>query len=125
MSDFAVHLLDVGGFNYGDSILCRFGDTKILIDGGTPRSGAASQSVVLAEDVDHLPIQDQARAILGQSGSTLTVDLLLVIHCHSDHTGCLPALLQSGKLSCDWALVADPQLDTASRPTRTSRRSPL
>jgi beta-lactamase superfamily II metal-dependent hydrolase len=110
MSDFTVHLLDVGAFNYGDSILCRFGGTTVLIDGGTPRSGTASQSVVLGEDVQHSPIQDQARKILGQTGSTLKVDLLVVTHCHSDHMGCLPDLVQAGKLSCDWALVADPQL---------------
>ena len=61
MSDFTVDLLDVGAFNYGDSILCRFGDVSILIDGGILRSGAASESVVLGEDVRHRPIQDQAR----------------------------------------------------------------
>jgi beta-lactamase superfamily II metal-dependent hydrolase len=110
MADFAVHLLDVGAFNYGDSILCRFGDTTILIDGGTPRSGAASDDIVLGEDVHHPPIQDQARGILGQSGSKLAVDLLVVTHCHSDHMGCLPKLAAAGKLSCKWALVADPQL---------------
>jgi beta-lactamase superfamily II metal-dependent hydrolase len=110
MSDFAVHLLDVGAFNYGDSILCRFGGTTVLIDGGTPRSGTASQSVVLGEDIQHAPIQDQARKILGQTGSTLTVDLLVVTHCHSDHMGCLPDLVHSGTLKCDWALLADPQL---------------
>ena len=110
MADFAVHLLDVGAFNYGDSILCQFGNTTILIDGGTPRSGTASDSVVLGEDVHHRPIQDQAREILGQTGSQLTVDLLVVTHCHSDHMGCLPALVEAGKLSCEWALLADPQL---------------
>src|SRR5215210_3021476 len=92
MSDFAVHLLDVGAFNYGDSILCKFGETTILIDGGTPRSGTASQSVVLGDDIRHTPIQDQVRKILGQSGATLKVDLLIVTHCHSDHMGCLPDL---------------------------------
>ena len=110
MSDFTIDLLDVGAFNYGDSILCRFGDTSILIDGGTPRSGSASESVVLGEDVRHRAIQDQAREILGQSGSRLSVDLLVVTHCHSDHMGCLPAIFQAGKLACEWALVADPQL---------------
>lgn len=110
MSDFTVHLLDVGAFNYGDSLLCRFGTTTILIDGGTPSSGRPSQSVVLGEDVNHLPIQDQARAILGQTGPALKVDLLVVTHCHSDHMGCLPALVASGKLKCSWALVADPAL---------------
>ena len=110
MSDFTVHLLDVGAYNYGDSILCRFGGTTVLIDGGTPKSGTASQSVVLGEDIQHSPIQDQARTILGQSGSVLKVDLLVITHCHSDHMGCLPDLVLAGKLSCDWALVADPQL---------------
>jgi beta-lactamase superfamily II metal-dependent hydrolase len=110
MSDFSVHLLDVGAFNYGDSILCRFGGTTILIDGGTPRSDEASASIVLGEDIQHAPIHDQARAILTQTGSTLTVDLLVVTHCHSDHMGCLPDLVKAGKLACQWALLADPQL---------------
>lgn len=133
MSNFTVHLLDVGAFNYGDSILCRFGQTTILIDGGTPHSGAASQSVVLGEDIQHAPIQDQARSLLGQSGSKLTVDLLVVTHCHSDHMGCLPDLLQAGKLACDWALVADPALgygitsdsDEPPLPERMSGRDKL
>jgi beta-lactamase superfamily II metal-dependent hydrolase len=110
MSDFSIHLLDVGAFNYGDSLLCRFGATTILIDGGTPRSDRPSDSIVLGEDVHHQPLQDQIRALLNQSGSVAKVDLLIVTHCHSDHMGCLPALVASGKLTCKWALLADPQL---------------
>jgi hypothetical protein len=33
---FAVHLLDVGPDEYGDAVLCRFGDVSILIDGAHP-----------------------------------------------------------------------------------------
>jgi beta-lactamase superfamily II metal-dependent hydrolase len=109
MSDFSVHCLDVGAFNYGDSILCVFDGHTILIDGGTPRSGEASDAVVAGEDVSHEPIQDQIRAVLGQSG-TAEVDLLIVTHCHADHIGSLPKLFGSGALKCQWALLADPQL---------------
>lgn len=109
MSDFSIHFLDVGAYNYGDSVLCVIGGKTILIDGGTPRSDRASQSNVLGDDIDHEPIQDQVRALLGQTGA-VKVDLLVVTHCHSDHMGCLPALVETGKLKCTWALLADPQL---------------
>jgi beta-lactamase superfamily II metal-dependent hydrolase len=107
--NFKIHCLDVGAYNYGDSILCIFGDTTILIDGGTVRSDEASESVVLGDDVHHKPIQEQMRQLLQQSGP-VTVDLLIITHCHSDHMGCLPELVASGDLKCRWALLADPQL---------------
>jgi beta-lactamase superfamily II metal-dependent hydrolase len=109
MSDFFVHCLDVGAFNYGDSILCEIGGRTILIDGGTPRSGQPSAAVVAGEDVAHQPIQQQVRDLLGQSG-TPEVDLLVVTHCHADHIGSLPTLFADGELTCRWALLADPQL---------------
>ena len=110
MADFTVHVLDVGAHNYGDSLLCIFGTRTILIDGGTPRSGRPSSSVVAGEDVAHRPIQEQMRALLGQATGPVAVDLLIVTHCHSDHMGCLPGLVAAGDLTCTWALLADPQL---------------
>jgi beta-lactamase superfamily II metal-dependent hydrolase len=107
--NFTIHCLDVGNFNFGDSILCKFGTKTILIDGGQPGSKGPTDSVVLGEDVHHTPIQDQMRQLLNQSGP-VTVDLLIVTHCHKDHMGCLPDLVTAGDLKCRWALLADPRL---------------
>lgn len=31
-----IHLLDVGRYEYGDAVLCRFGNRTVLIDGAHP-----------------------------------------------------------------------------------------
>jgi beta-lactamase superfamily II metal-dependent hydrolase len=96
-----VHFLDVGAIQYGDSILCRRGDTTIYIDGAHPADYEGQTGY------DSLP--EQMRQILGIE-PPFTVDLLVVTHCHGDHIGCLPKFVASGDLRCKWALIADPDL---------------
>src|SRR5207245_818501 len=38
-------------------------------------------------------------------GPPFAVSLLVATHLHSDHIGCLPALVHQGTLRADWALV--------------------
>ncbi len=108
MPKFMIHLLDVGAVDYGDSILCDFPGSTVLIDGGRTSSSRASADVVKGEDVSHRPLQEQIKEKLGQP--IAAVDLLVVTHCHSDHMGCLPELVEKGVLKTKWALLSDPQL---------------
>lgn len=108
MANSVLHCLDVGGITYGDAILYQRGGKTILIDGGKTKSAQTTTSVVLGDDVTHKPLDQQIREILNQPQAH--VDLLVITHCHSDHIGCLPQLLDEDRLTCDWALVADPQL---------------
>jgi beta-lactamase superfamily II metal-dependent hydrolase len=94
-------LLDMGKEKYGDCILCLVGGKRILIDGGHPgdfdgQPGSAS-------------IPDQIGAILNVS-QPYRIDLLVVTHCHLDHIGCLPRMVQDGVLDVKAALVADERL---------------
>jgi len=95
---FAIHLLDVGTEDYGDSLLVEAAGRRLLIDGG--------HQADLRGSPDHPAIPDQVRDILGESRPR--IDLLVVTHCHLDHIGCLPELVPD--LSIEWALVADPDL---------------
>src|SRR5437867_12967535 len=93
-----IWLLDMGTEQYGDCLVCRRGNRTILIDGGHPgdfqdRNGFKS-------------IPNQLRAILKKQ-PPFDIDLLIVTHCHRDHIGCLPALVQDGVLKIKRALVAD------------------
>jgi beta-lactamase superfamily II metal-dependent hydrolase len=90
-------LLDMGRVKFGDSILCQFGDKTILIDGGHPGDDSPNDG--------HAAIQDQIRGLTGHW--PLKVDLLVITHCHLDHIGCLPALVDQG-LTATWVLAADP-----------------
>jgi beta-lactamase superfamily II metal-dependent hydrolase len=98
---FAVHLLDVGPEEFGDAVFCQFGDKTVLID-GAHQSDARSQE-------GHPSIPQQLQNLTNQQGS-VRVSLLIVSHTHDDHIGCLPELIQGGKLLADWALLADPAL---------------
>ena len=94
-------LLDMGTEQYGDCIVCRRGDRTILIDGGHPgdfedRNGFKSIPHQLAGIFNKQPPFD--------------IDLLIVTHCHRDHIGCLPALVEGGVLKIARALVADETL---------------
>jgi beta-lactamase superfamily II metal-dependent hydrolase len=94
-----VHLLDVGVEEYGDALLLQFDERAVLVDGGHASARAANAG--------HASIPDQLGQLLAQS-SPYHVDLLIVTHAHSDHIGCLPALIDQDLLRADWALVADP-----------------
>lgn len=94
----AVFMLDMGWRPYGDCIVCRFGETSVLIDGGhkediEPQNGFPSIPQQLAQVLGHDPPFD--------------LSLLIVTHCHSDHAGCLPELVADGVVRAQWALVAD------------------
>lgn len=92
-----VHLLDIGsgsGHQYGDCLLCEFGDVSVLIDGG--------------HRGDEELVMEQLQQLLGQN-STVTVSLIIITHPHDDHIGCIPSLVDQGLLKADSALVCDPQ----------------
>jgi beta-lactamase superfamily II metal-dependent hydrolase len=102
-----IYLLDVGDQIYGDCILAVDNDIRILIDGSHPgdfkqRGSSAS-------------IPDQLHSILGAE-QPIRIDLLVVTHCHSDHIGCLPALIENKVIKCRKALVAHEELGFARTP---------
>jgi len=98
---FAVHLLDVGLKEYGDALLCQFGDVTVLIDGAHPGDQTGKPG--------HKSIPDQIGKLLNHP-PPYRVTLLIVTHAHEDHIGCLPNLVQNNLLSADFALVNDPAL---------------
>ena len=95
------YVLDMGREQYGDSILCRFGDKTVLIDGGHPSDFAGQPNY------DSIP--DQLSAILGVS-PPFNISLLVITHAHNDHIGCLPKMVAAGTINAKFALVADPDL---------------
>lgn len=96
-----LYLLDMGMERFGDCLLGRFGEVTVLIDGGHPRD---------VEGRHGFPsIPEQLSWVLGQE-RPFSVSLLVVTHAHSDHIGCLPALVREGRLRAEWALVADERL---------------
>src|SRR5688572_13033344 len=73
-------VLDMGREQYGDSVLCRFGDKTVLIDAGHPSDFAGQ------DNYDSIP--DQLAAIL-RTSPPFNLTLLVVTHAHNDHIGCL------------------------------------
>jgi beta-lactamase superfamily II metal-dependent hydrolase len=98
-----IHLLDVGPEEYGDAVLLQLGTKSVLIDGAHPGNWQN-------KGVKHPAIQTQVGNLLEQSQTPFEVDLLIVTHCHADHIGCLPALIDKKLIRAEWALVADPGL---------------
>lgn len=97
-------MLDMGQRKYGDSTVCQVGGKVILVDGahrGDEQPGASG--------ADWPSIPQQLKSVLGRDGP-FEVDLLVVTHCHCDHIGCLPELVQSGFITPKWALLADPRM---------------
>lgn len=105
---FAVHLLDVGLKEYGDALLCQFGDVTVLIDGAHTGDQTGKG--------DHESIPNQIGQLLKQSETPYRVTLLIVTHAHEDHIGCLPNLVENDLLVADFALVADPALGWGRTP---------
>lgn len=92
---FRLHVLDVGSTQYGDCELVQVGGKNILIDG--------------AHTGDQKLIVGQLAKIL-QKQPPFKIDLLIVTHCHVDHIGALPFLVEDNQLDVKWALLADPKL---------------
>lgn len=88
----ALHFLDVGTTKYGDSILIRHGEKRILIDGAHP-----GDADLIASQLDSLLGGDRPHHL----------DLLVLTHCHLDHIGCLPKLVSDGVITASKAYVAD------------------
>ena len=96
-----IHLLDMGGEKFGDSIVCRRGGRTILIDGGHQGDWKGKNGFK--------SIPDQLASIL-QTQPPFPIDLVVVTHCHTDHIGCLPKLVEDSILDVKKALVADEKL---------------
>jgi beta-lactamase superfamily II metal-dependent hydrolase len=95
-----LYLLDMGSKIYGDCILAVQGNRSILIDGAHPGDWKSSG--------DTPSIPDQIAEVLGKP--PFKINLLVVTHCHSDHIGCLPKLVEDETIAFDQALVADENL---------------
>jgi beta-lactamase superfamily II metal-dependent hydrolase len=95
------HFLDVGGLKYGECTLVEFGPVRILIDGSHPEDFRGQQGY------DSLP--EQLDAIL-DGERPHRIDLIVVTHCHNDHVGCLPALVENDVVKADFALLTDPKM---------------
>lgn len=92
---FEIYLMDVGKTMYGDAIVCRINGKTLWIDAGHPQ--------------DFHLLAGQAASIFAGS-PPYPIDLLVVTHCHLDHIGCLPELLEEGLLDVKTALIADEKL---------------
>ncbi len=96
-----IHLLDMGGEKFGDAIVCRRGGRTILIDGGHQGDWKGKHGFK--------SIPEQLASIL-QTQPPFQIDLLVVTHCHTDHIGCLPKLVEDNILDVKRALIADEKL---------------
>jgi beta-lactamase superfamily II metal-dependent hydrolase len=98
---FRLHVLDMGTVMYGDCLVVEAAGKRILIDGGhlgddSPKDG-------------HPSIPEQLAHVLGGEPPFI-FDLVVVTHCHADHIGCLPKLIDRRVIDAEMALVADPDL---------------
>jgi beta-lactamase superfamily II metal-dependent hydrolase len=96
-----VFFLDMGREPYGECILYSQAGKTVLIDGGHPGDYDGQ------EDTPSIP--EQLEKVLGKR-RPFHVSLLVVTHCHNDHIGCLPEMVENGDLRADWALVADDKI---------------
>lgn len=96
-----IHLLDVGSSAYGDATLIQTAGRSILIDGAHPGDDRTGNG--------RADLPAQFAQIFGHP-APYQIDLLVVSHGHLDHIGALPAMVNSGLVRFEWALVADPDL---------------
>ncbi len=96
-----VWLLDVGPDEYGDAVLCKFGNKTVLIDGAHPADAVGKGG--------HPSIPDQIGDALNAQ-PPYRLSLIIVSHAHQDHIGCLPKLVADDLVRADWALLVDPDL---------------
>lgn len=94
-----IHFLDVGQSQYGDCMLVQTDDKTILIDGAHKGDFAGTAG--------HPSIPSQLRDLMGQADGPLELSLLILTHCHSDHIGCLPEMVEREVIAPKLALVAD------------------
>ncbi|PAP98746.1 MAG: MBL fold metallo-hydrolase [Mesorhizobium sp.] len=94
-----IHFLDVGQSQYGDCILIQANSRTILIDGAHKGDFTGSSG--------HLSIPAQLRELMDQPEGPLELSLLILTHCHSDHIGCLPEMVEREVIAPKVALVAD------------------
>ena len=95
MKNLTIDFLDVGPTKYGDCILVRSDDKAILIDGAHPGDTKDKE--------DFTSIPGQLDDLFG-AARPHPIDLLIVTHAHSDHIGCLPALVDQGVIRCETSL---------------------
>ena len=104
-SELKIHALDMGSQMYGDCLLIQKGRTTILVDGGHQSDFEGQEG--------YASIPEQLQEILGEPPFELS--MLIVTHCHSDHIGCLPELVEDGIIKPTWALIADERLGFGRR----------
>ncbi|NPC56922.1 MBL fold metallo-hydrolase [Caenimonas soli] len=93
--------LDMGREQYGECTVVRFGKKCVLIDG-------AHYGDIDGQD-ESASVPEQLAEIFGKE-APFHFDLVVVTHCHADHIGCLPQLVQEGIVTADWALITHPEL---------------
>ena len=91
-----IHLLDMGQKRYGDCLVAVHGGRTLLIDGAQPGNSN--------------DILTQLKRVLKKDKTPIQVDLLVITHCHDDHIGYLPELVENGEIRAKTVLAIDEKL---------------